>query len=83
MVGDVLTRGPDKVVKTEMTGGERVTLSYRMRMSGGSWKIIDVFFNGSISQLTTQRSDFSATVASGGAKALVAKLNAQADKLLK
>jgi phospholipid transport system substrate-binding protein len=81
---DVQTRGPDKLVKTQMTAGtSNVILVYRMRQSGGSWKVIDVFFNGTISQLTTQRSDFSATLAQGGPKALVAKLNAQSETLLK
>ena len=82
--GPVQDRGADKLVKTRLTGGgSDVALAYRMRDSGGTWKIIDVYYNGSISQLTTQRSDFAATLASGGAKALVAKLDAQTDKLLK
>jgi phospholipid transport system substrate-binding protein len=81
---DVQTRGVDKLVKTELSDGGAVTpLTYRMRESGGAWKVIDVYYNGSISQLTTQRSDFSATLAKGGAKALVQKLNAQTEKLLK
>ena len=81
---DVQTRGADKIVKTQLTGGgTNVSLLYRMRDTGSGWKVVDVFYNGSISQLTTQRSDFSATLTSGGAKALVAKLNAQTDKLLK
>ena len=82
---NVLTRLPDKLVKTNMTsngGGPSVTLGYRMRQSGGTWKVIDVLYNGSISQLTTQRSDFSGTLAAGGIKALVAKLDGQTAKLL-
>jgi phospholipid transport system substrate-binding protein len=82
--GDVQTRGVDKLVKTKLTGGgSNVSLAYRMRETGGTWKIIDVYYNGSISQLTTQRSDFASTLSSGGAKALVVKLDAQTDKLLK
>jgi phospholipid transport system substrate-binding protein len=82
--GAVVDRGVDKIVKTKLTGGGTdVSLAYRMRQSGGSWKVIDVFYNSSISQLTTQRSDFSSTLSSGGAKALIAKLDAQTDKLLK
>jgi phospholipid transport system substrate-binding protein len=81
---DVQVRGADKIVSTQLTGGGAdVSLKYRMRDAGAGWKVIDVFYNGSISQLATQRSDFSATLANGGAKALVAKLNAQSDKLLK
>ena len=60
-----------------------MSLAYRMRQDGGSWKVIDVFYNSTISQLTTQRSDFASTLSSGGAKALIAKLDAQTDKLLK
>jgi phospholipid transport system substrate-binding protein len=80
----VLTRLPDKLVKTTMTGGDApVVLGYRMRQAGSTWKVIDVLFNGAISQLTTQRSDFTATLQNGGVKALVAKLDAQTEKLLK
>ena len=82
--GPVQTRGVDKLVKTKLTGsGSDVALAYRMRDNGSGWKIIDVYYNGAISQLTTQRSDFASTLSSGGAKALVAKLDAQTDKLLK
>ena len=82
----VQTRGADKLVKTQLIqgGGKApVDLTYRMRQSGGDWKVIDVFYQGSVSQLTTQRSDFSATVASGGAPALVKKLDALSDSLMK
>ena len=82
---NVLTRGPDKVVTTHLIspGQAPVTIAYRMREAGGGWKIIDVFYNGAISQLTTRRSDFAATLAQGGAPALIAHLNALADKQLK
>lgn len=82
--GDVQTRGVDKLVKTKLTGaGADVPLAYRLRDTGAGWKVIDVFYNGGISQLTAQRSEFASTLASGGAKALAAKLDAQADKLMK
>jgi phospholipid transport system substrate-binding protein len=82
--GDVQTRGADKLVKTKLTGGgSNVSLAYRMRDTGSGWKVIDVYYNGGISQVTTQRSDFGSTLQSGGAKALIAKLDAQTDKLLK
>jgi phospholipid transport system substrate-binding protein len=56
---------------------------YRMRDTGSGWKVIDVYYNGGISQVATQRSDFASTLSSGGAKALVAKLDSLTDKLLK
>ena len=82
---NVVTRGPDKVVQSKIisSGSAPVAISYRMRQSGDAWKIIDVYYNGAISQLTTRRADFSATLAHGGAPALIAHLNQLADKELK
>ncbi|MBS0410307.1 MAG: ABC transporter substrate-binding protein [Proteobacteria bacterium] len=81
---NVQTRGTDKVVQAKLVhgGGAPVNLIYRMRQSGGGWKVIDVFYNN-VSQLTTRRSDLASTVASGGAAGVTAKLNAMADNLLK
>jgi phospholipid transport system substrate-binding protein len=81
-VGQVDTRGPDKLVHTKLvsTDGTSVDLTYRMRESGGEWKVIDVYFNGAISQLSQQRADYAATLQSGGAKALVGKINDLSDK---
>ncbi len=79
---NVTTRGPDKIVKSQLISGSKtVQLTYRMREAGGVWKIVDVYFDA-ISQLTTRRSDFAAPLATGGAKGLIAHLNATADKLL-
>jgi len=82
---NVLTRGPDKVVTTHLIspGQAPVTIAYRMREYGGTWKIIDVFYNGAISQLSTRRADFASTLAHGGAPALIAHLDALVDKQLK
>ena len=82
---NVVTRGQDKVVVTQLIPGhgDPVVIDYRMRNDGGTWKIIDVLFKGTISQLSTRRSDFAATVASGGAAALIAHMDAQTEKLLK
>jgi len=80
----VETRGPDKLVRAHiLSSGKPVDLTYRMRQAtDGRWKIIDVYYNGSISELTTRRSDFSASVNSGGAPALLKKIQALTDKLL-
>ncbi|HEY4113255.1 MAG TPA: ABC transporter substrate-binding protein [Rhizomicrobium sp.] len=82
---NVQTRGQDKLVSTKLiTASKSVTpFIYRMREAGGTWKVVDVFLNGFVSELATKRSDFASTVASGGASALVAKINSLADNLLK
>jgi phospholipid transport system substrate-binding protein len=80
----VVVRGPDKIVQSHIRspGEDPVSIAYRMRASAGTWKVIDVLYQGAISQLTTRRSDFASTVAAGGAKALIAHMDAQTQKLL-
>ena len=75
----------DKLVRDQLVqkGGDPVNLNYRMRETGGTWKIVDVFYNGSISSIATQRSDFASALSAGGAPALIKKLDTQADTLLK
>jgi len=60
---------------------EPVRLDYLMRSSGGSWKIIDVYLSGTISELAARRSEFSAVLRQGGAAALVETLRKKAAEL--
>ncbi|NBC37842.1 hopanoid biosynthesis protein HpnM [Novosphingobium sp. FSY-8] len=77
ITGPVETRGADKLVRTQLTGprGTNESLNYRLRQSGGQWKIIDVIYRQGVSELATRRSDFAAVVAKGGAPALIQHLN--------
>jgi phospholipid transport system substrate-binding protein len=81
----VQTRGVDKLVQCRIVPyhGDPANVLYRMREDGGTWKVIDVYYNNSISELTTKRSDFASTLSSGGARALVAHIDAQVDKLMR
>ena len=74
----------DKVVKTRIVQSDRtaVQLNYLMRNTGNGWKIIDVYLNGTISELASRRAEFGAILRSGGANALVSALTKQGDKLL-
>jgi phospholipid transport system substrate-binding protein len=82
-IGAVQQRGADKVVQSRIVPahGDPTNLTYRMRQTADGWKIIDVYY-GAISQLTTRRSDFAGPVASGGAKGLLAHLDALTAKLV-
>jgi phospholipid transport system substrate-binding protein len=84
VITGVDTRLPDKLVRTQLviSSAAPINLVYRMRQDEGRWRIIDVFYNGTISQLAQQASDFSGTLASGGAPALIKKLNDQTARLL-
>ena len=79
----VQTRGPDKIVQSRLIPTDRapVNLTYRMRLSDGQWKIVDVYYDA-VSQLTTRRSDFTAPLASGGEKGLLTHLDEASAKLL-
>ena len=75
-------RGPDMLVKTvvQLPNEEPDHVDYRMRQYDGAWKVIDVYYDG-VSDLTTQKADLAATVATGGATALVAKIREAIRKL--
>ena len=54
------------------SNGETVNLNYLLRQdAAGSWKIIDVYLSGTISELATRRAEFSTVLQHGGADALV------------
>ena len=76
-------RGVDRLVSSSIApaSGSPTTLIYRMRQSGGQWRIIDVISSG-VSQLSLQRSDLAQAVATGGIAGLVAKLDAIDTRML-
>jgi phospholipid transport system substrate-binding protein len=76
------TRGADKLVRTTLSApkGDTVSIGYRLRASGGKWRIVDVYYKNAISQLATRRADFESIFAKGGAKALISHLNDLAAK---
>jgi phospholipid transport system substrate-binding protein len=78
-VGEVKTPADNRtLVETKLirSNGEPVSLNYLFRPdAANSWKIIDVYLSGAISEMARMRSDFSATVTNGGADALIAALD--------
>ena len=80
---NVIDRGPDRVVRSSIaSSGGTTNLLYRMREVDGTWKIVDVFFNG-VSQLALHRVDFASAIGAGGAPALISYLNKLSDGLMK
>ena len=82
---EVLSRNTGRIVRTKLLRpkDEPVTLNYLMRNSGDTWKIVDIYLSGTISELATQRSEFGAILKSGGPAALIESLRQQIDKLMK
>ena len=75
--------GDDEVVQTRLVqaAGELVKLDYVVHPDGGGWKIVDVLFNGAISRVAVQRSDFRALLGSGEAGPLIASLRGKVARL--
>ncbi len=62
--------------------GDAVTLNYLMRADGkGPYRIVDVYMNGTISQLATRRGEFSSIARREGIPALVNSLQEKAKQM--
>jgi len=55
--------------------GEGVELDYRLRQANGSWKIVDVYLNGTVSELALRRSEYAVLIKRDGWQALIAALD--------
>jgi phospholipid transport system substrate-binding protein len=73
----------EQVVTTQIipTTGEAHRLDYVMRPNGGTWRVVDVLADGTISRVATQRSDFRRLLMQGGPTALVASLQRKSQDL--
>jgi phospholipid transport system substrate-binding protein len=69
--------GAKKIVETQIVpadGSAQTRLDYVMGNSGSGWQATDVLFNGTISKVAIQSSDFSSLVNSGDASGLISAL---------
>jgi phospholipid transport system substrate-binding protein len=78
-------RGRHRIVRTRLfwSGSHITTLSYLTHEAGDDWKVIDVYLNGSVSELATRRSEFGSVLSSGGADALLDSLRERTEELMK
>ncbi len=68
-------RGSTIVESRIVTGsGERVALNYLLRQNAGSWRIFDVYLDGSISELATRRSEYTSILDNQGFEGLITRL---------
>lgn len=52
-----------------------VELSYRLANRPDGWKVIDVYYNGTVSELALRRADYSSVLKRDGFDALIARVN--------
>jgi phospholipid transport system substrate-binding protein len=78
-------RGHNRIVRSRLVEPDAhiTQLSYLTHEAGAGWKVIDVYLNGTVSELATRRSEFRSVLSSGGADALLASLRERTEKLLK
>jgi phospholipid transport system substrate-binding protein len=74
--GNPVRRGPEKVVRASLIRSNHspASLLYLMEETNGTWRIVDVYYDG-ISQLALHRADFASAVGSGEAGVLIDHLN--------
>lgn len=74
------SRAGGEIVKTKLlqSSGRTVIINYLVR--GG--RVIDVYLNGTISDLATRRDEFASIIASGGADGLIKRLRERTRALL-
>lgn len=68
--GTVLVRS-----RVVVPGKDAVQLDYRLRSGPDGWRIIDVFLNGTVSELALRRSEYTAVLDRDGFDALITALN--------
>ena len=68
--------GADQVVATQIApaSGAPTRIDYVMRRTASGWRAVDVYLNGTISQVAVQRSDFRSLLGTGDAGPLIASL---------
>lgn len=75
-------RGTQVVLtKIVIPNEEDVQLNYRMIERDGRWKVIDVFLNGTVSELALRRSEYSAALKNSGFDQLVASVETKIEDL--
>lgn len=62
------------LTKIAVPDGEDVHLNYRVIERDGEWKVIDVYLNGTVSELALRRSEYSSALKRDGFASLVASI---------
>jgi phospholipid transport system substrate-binding protein len=74
------SRGGGEIVKTKLLqpGGRTVNINYLVRGE----RVVDIYLNGTISDLAMRRDEFASIIAAGGADALIKRLRDRTENLL-
>ena len=82
-LGEQPARMDTMLVKSRLVvpDGDDVELNYRMRQVNDTWKIVDVYLDGTVSELALRRSEFTSIVKRDDFEALFRAIDAKIAKL--
>lgn len=82
-LGEKPARSETLLVTTQLVDptDKNVELSYRLRETPDGWRIIDVYMDGTVSELALRRSEFASVAKREGFDALIQTLEAKIQKL--
>lgn len=74
----------DRLVRTQINrvGKDPVEVNYLLRDGGGQWRVVDLYLAGTVSELATRRSEFTAILRDGGTARLLGELRQRTAMLL-
>jgi phospholipid transport system substrate-binding protein len=77
ILGEEASTQDTLLVRTQVVIPEKepVQLDYRLRAAAAGWRIIDVFFDGTVSELALRRSEYTAVLDRDGFDGLIAALH--------
>ena len=76
---EIPVRSRSVLVKTHLvkTDGEAIKLDYLVRRFKSGWRVIDIYLEGSFSELATRRSEYSSVLKREGLDGLIAEINSK------
>ena len=82
--GESVLQSGDRLVRTQLLRPDDapVQLNYLLRGGEGRWRVVDVYLNGTISELASRRAEFTTLLREGGAERLAAELRRRTGALL-
>ena len=83
--GESALRNGDRLVRTQLLrpGDSPVQLNYLLRGGGdGRWRVVDIYLDGTVSELASRRAEFTALLREGGAEKLATELRRRTGALL-
>lgn len=85
MQGETTLQSGDRLVRTQLMrpSDAPVALNYLMRDFNGTWRAVDVYLSGTVSELASRRAEFTTLLREGGAARLEAELRRRTEALLR